>query len=144
MSELLTNPVMQVYAICAAILVFKMWLTGSATGLLRILRKSYITEEDYRLTGSADRGPDPVIERLRRAHANDLENILPFLVVAFLWALTGPTYALAWWLFTGFTVARIAHTGAYVTALQPWRSLLFEVGNFILLALIVLLLIAVV
>ncbi|MDN5862209.1 MAG: MAPEG family protein [Salinisphaera sp.] len=143
MNDLLSIPTVQVYAVCAALLVLKMWLTGTATGITRVLRKSYVSDEDYRLTGHEDRGPNPLVERLRRIHANDLESILPFLVIAFLYALTEPGYALAWWLFTGFTVARIAHTGAYLTSLQPWRSLFFEVGNLILLALIVLLLAAV-
>lgn len=142
MSDLIADPVMRIYAICAAVLVLKMWLTGNATGLTRILRGSFITDEDYRLAGKTEGGGDPMVERLRRIHQNDLENILPFLVVAFLYALTGPGYTLAWWLFVLFTLGRVGHSVTYALALQPWRTLLFEVGNVILLAVAVLLLAA--
>lgn len=144
MNELLADPVMQVYAICAAVLVLKMWLTGTATGTTRILRRAYITDEDYALVGQAEPRTDATVERLRRIHQNDLENILPFLVVGFLYALTGPSYTLAWWLFTLFTAARIVHTGVYLAALQPWRTIVFEIGNIVLLVLTILLLVALV
>jgi len=143
MQQLINEPTMQVYAICAAILVLKMWLTGNATGIMRILRASYITAEDVRFAGKGQVGDDPLVERLRRVHRNDLENILPFLAVGFLYALTGPSYAVAWWLLTIYTVSRIAHTVCYVASWQPWRTVIFEIGNFILLAIIVLLLVAI-
>lgn len=142
MNELLADPVMQVFAVCAAILVLKMWLTGTATGLTRILRRAYITDEDYELVGKAEPRTDPTVERLRRIHQNDLENILPFLAAGFLYALTGPSYDVAWWLFTLFTAARIAHTGTYLASMQPWRTIVFEVGNVVLLVITILLLVA--
>lgn len=141
MSELFAEPAMQTYAICAAVLVLKMWLTGNVTGITRIVRGVYITQEDYQFTGKTDPGSDPLIDRLRRIHQNDLENILPFLAVGFLYALTGPAYGLAWWLFLLFTLGRIGHTITYVTALQPWRTLFYEIGNLTLVAITVLLLI---
>lgn len=143
MNALLADPTMQVFAVCAAILVLKMWLTGTATGLTRILRGAYITDEDYELVGKTEPRTDPLVERLRRVHQNDLENILPFLAVGFLYALTGPSETIAWWLFTLFTAARIAHTGTYLLSLQPWRSIIFEIGNVILLIVTILLLLAV-
>lgn len=43
-----------------------------------------------------------------------------------------------------FTTARVLHTVVYALGLQPWRSILFEVGDIALLATTVLLLISVV
>ena len=35
------------------------------------------------------------MERVRRAHLNDMENILPFLILGFLYMFTNPAYATA-------------------------------------------------
>lgn len=83
MSDLLADPVMQTFAVCATVLILRMWLTGNATGLTRVVHGVYITEQGYQLTGKTDTGTDPLIERLRRIHQDDLENILPFLAAGF-------------------------------------------------------------
>lgn len=140
MVALLEQPPIQLFMVCAAVLTIKMVLTANATGLLRVVRGVYISPEDYELVGTRPLGPDEQIERIRRAHRNDLENILPFLAVGFLYALTGPSYRLAWWLFVPFTVARVLHTIFYAFGLQPWRTIAFEVGNFTLAATAILLL----
>lgn len=137
MVELIATPAFQAYAVCAALLVLKMWLTGNATGLLRVRRGVFITPEDYTFTGKPTAGQDETIERLRRAHQNDLENVLPFLAVGALYAATGPSATLAGWLFGIFTVARIVHTVVYAMGLQPWRTIAFEAGNLSLLVLVV-------
>lgn len=141
MVTLLEQPPLQLFMVCAAILTIKMVLTGNATGLMRVLKGVFISAEDYALVGKAPVGPDDQIERIRRAHQNDLENILPFFAVGFLYALTGPSYTLAWWLFVPFTAARILHTICYALGLQPWRTIAFEVGNVTLIATAVLLLV---
>lgn len=136
MTELLADSVWKAYAVCAAILVLKMWLTGNATGLLRVRRGVYATPEDYTFMGKAGGGEDEAIERLRRAHRNDLENVLPFLAAGALYAATGPSAALAGWLFGIFTAARVVHTVVYALGLQPWRTIAFEVGNVSLLVIV--------
>lgn len=133
MADLLSQPAMRLYAVCAAVLVLKMWLTGNGTGLLRVRKGVFISPEDYAAAGRPPAGADEQIERVRRAHLNDLENILPFLVVAFLLAASGVSYRLVWWLVVPFTAARVLHTVFYVVGLQPWRTLAFEVGNVALL-----------
>ena len=106
MSELIVEPNVRIFAICAGILVIKMILTGTATGLLRMLRGAYATPEDYALLGKPPGPPDPQVERLRRAHLNDLENILPFLGIGFLFAQSGASYTVAWWLFVVFDIEK--------------------------------------
>jgi uncharacterized MAPEG superfamily protein len=133
---------MRVFAACAAILVIKMLVTASITGVLRTVRRVYATPEDYRFFGQEQVVTrDEQIERVRRAHQNDLENILPFLAVGFLYALSGPSYGVAWWLFVSFTIARLVHSAAYIAGLQPWRTVAFGVAQLALYAMAVILLV---
>lgn len=73
---------------------------------------------------------DEDVERVRRAHLNDLENIPIFLIAASLYVLTNPAPALALNLFRAFTAARFAHTFVYAVYVvpQPARALSFFVG----------------
>jgi uncharacterized MAPEG superfamily protein len=108
---------------------YGMPVTGLGTAIIRIRRGAYITPEDYAFLGKTPTPPDETVERWRRAHRNDLESILPFLIVAFLYALSGPSFGIAATLLVTFTAARILHTVTYVTGLQPWRTIFFEVGQ---------------
>lgn len=63
---------------------------------------------------------DENVERVRRAHRNDLENILPYLMSSFLYVLTEPNFYLATILFRIATIARILHTVVY--AIYPVRQ----------------------
>ncbi len=64
-----------------------------------------------------------------RCHQNDLENIIPFVVIGLLYALTGPELSTALLHFRIFAGSRIFHTIAYVGALpQPSRGLSWIVG----------------
>jgi uncharacterized MAPEG superfamily protein len=141
MQELVHDPVFRVFAVCAAILVFKMALTGSITGMLRLRTGAYITPEDYKFMGREPTPPDDRVERYRRVHQNDLENIPPFLILAHLYMLSGPSYGVAATLFIAFTAARIVHTVTYLGSIQPWRSIAFEVGQIALVVTAILLVI---
>nr|XP_044995542.1 microsomal glutathione S-transferase 1 [Jaculus jaculus] len=72
---------------------------------------------------------DDSVERVRRAHLNDLENIVPFLGIGLLYSLSGPDLSTALLHFRVFVGARVYHTLAYLTPLpQPNRALAFFVG----------------
>ncbi|CAG7835269.1 unnamed protein product [Allacma fusca] len=73
---------------------------------------------------------DPDVERVRRAHLNDLENILPFFAVGLLYCFTQPNPDTANLLFKVFALARIAHTLVYAVypVRQPARFLAFAVA----------------
>ena len=132
---------MRLFAVCAAILAIKMLATANATGFLRTSRGVYSSPEDYHFFGKeVATTRDEHIERIRRAHQNDLENILPFFAIGFLYVLTGPSHAVAATLIVAFTVARVAHTAVYIAGLQPWRTVVFAVAQIALylMALIVL------
>ena len=110
MANPLSEPTLSLFTICAAILTLKMLLMATLVGVLRNVRGVHIAPEDYRLLGRTPRPPDELIERVRRAHQNDVENILPFLGVGLLFALSGGSATVAWWLFLVFTVSRFLHT----------------------------------
>jgi len=53
---------------------------------------------------------DEDVERARRAHLNDLENIPAFLLAGFMYVMTEPQPDVALWLIRIAVVARILHT----------------------------------
>lgn len=62
--------------------------------------------------------------QLYRAHRNDLENCLPFLIIGFFFVLTNPAATIAINLIRVAVLARIVHTIAYaVFATQPTRGI---------------------
>ena len=72
---------------------------------------------------------DPDVERVRRNHLNDLENIVPFVLIGFGYVSCGPSLFLALWHFRLFFVSRLCHTLAYQIPLaQPTRLISFLVG----------------
>jgi len=72
--------------------------------------------------------PNDNVERVRRAHWNDLENIPAFMVIATLYCATQPDPATAIMHFKVFFITRVVHSISYIFALQPWRALSFIVG----------------
>jgi glutathione S-transferase len=72
---------------------------------------------------------DEDVERVRRSHLNDLENILPWVAVTYIYLGTGPSNLIAGLIIRAFVLARIAHTLSYaVYPKQPYRALAFFVG----------------
>src|SRR5262249_16852080 len=105
-----------------------MLFKATLIGVLRNVRGVHISPEDYRLLGRPVRPPDELIERTRRAHQNDVENILPFFGFVLLFALSGISATVAQRLIAVFTASRLFHTVFYLAALQPWRSLIYTIG----------------
>lgn len=73
------------------------------------------------------------IDRLRRAHLNDLENVVPFLIIGFFFILTEPHVGVACWLIRIASVARILHTIVYAVfpVRQPARAICFYITYII-------------
>lgn len=89
------------------------------------------TEDTKGLKGAKVNTNDPEVERIRRAHLNDLENILIWYIVTFAWLTTGPSTWLATNLIRSFVIARFGHTISYALSKQPHRALTFFVGFLI-------------
>ncbi len=132
MSTLLENPAMKLFGLTYMILVLKMIAVGYSTSFYRIRDKHFATPEDYELQGLKPKEATHVdVERTRRAHRNDLENILPYFGVGLFYALSGPSMTTATIFFVGFTVARILHSVFYLMSWQPWRTIAFGIGQII-------------
>jgi prostaglandin-E synthase 1 len=136
-SAILLAPAVRLFTLVSLLLVLKMILVGSYTSVLRLRRNVFATGEDYAWRGARPPAvPDEDIERVRRAHRNDLENILPFFTVGLLYALTNPSLRAAQTYFWGFLVARVLHSVFYIRGMQPHRSIAFGVGLLCILAML--------
>jgi glutathione S-transferase len=137
-TSLLADPVYHLLAVVSVLLVFKMMLVGTWTSVIRIRRNVYATPEDYAFRGiSPAPGADADIERTRRAHRNDLENVLPFLAVAPFYAMTHPAPTEARIFFWGFFVGRALHSVFYIRGLQPHRTIAFGVAQVLFVVMLV-------
>lgn len=141
MTLTLDNPVLVAYAVAAALLVFKVMGQGWMT-VARMMRVNggWASVEDLRV-GMINKAPDPAqlepndyVDRSRRMHRNDLENIPAFWIAGFLMVLTEPPLWLAQILFFGFVAARLAHAVAYATARShEMRATFYTIGSLIVL-----------
>lgn len=90
--------------------------------------QAYFAPEDVaRVPGAAIILDDPDVERVRRAHLNDLENLVPFFAVGFLFVLTDPNVYEGTILIRIVAWARILHTIVYAVypIRQPARGICF-------------------
>uniref|UniRef100_A0A0K8VIK6 Microsomal glutathione S-transferase 1 n=1 Tax=Bactrocera latifrons TaxID=174628 RepID=A0A0K8VIK6_BACLA len=124
------NEVFSAYVFWSAVLVLKLLFMSLRTGRLRFKTRTFLNPEDLVKKGFKVGFDNPDIERVRRAHLNDLENLLPFFVIGFLYVLIDPIPALAINLFRAVGIARIVHTIVYAVVVvpQPSRALAFFVA----------------
>nr|AIH07603.1 microsomal glutathione S-transferase 1-1 [Spodoptera litura] len=130
----LNNPAVQSYIVYSAILAIKLLSLAPMTGVTRVIRGVFANPEDAKsVKGGKVKYDDPVVERIRRAHLNDLENIPAFWVLGALYVTTGPVAAWATLLFRVYTLGRILHTIVYavVPLPQPARAIAFTVPMFV-------------
>lgn len=86
---------------------------------------------------------DDPIARSRRIHQNHIENVVPFLILSALYAITQPAHVTFASLLWTFLVARVIYTVAYARGLQPHRTLSYTVAALAQFAVVVLTLVAV-
>ena len=136
----LQNPVFASYVIAATLMILKAvsmsWLT--VVRMMQV-KGGFRSPEDLRKTAlnpaphPAQLEPDERVERIRRIHQNDLENLPFFLVAGLLYVLTEPSLLLARVLLYGYVVSRLLHFVAYFTArTHDTRATLWTVGSLIL------------
>jgi len=146
MNELtLTNPVFLTYAIAASLMVLKIMLQGWVTVVQMMSNNGgFVNPEDAK-AGPANPKPragqldiNDKVDRSRRIHRNDLENIPAFLAIGLLFALINPPLAAAQGLLYGFVAARLLHTLAYSTAQRhEVRATFYSIGSLIVIAMAV-------
>jgi len=133
------SPIFVTYAVASALMVLKVMGQGWMT-VYRMLRSNsgLASPEDLR-AGPINKKPDPsqlevndYVDRSRRLHRNDLENIPAFWIAGLLFVLTNPPLILAQLLMYGFVVARAAHFVAYATRqTHEVRATFYTIGSLI-------------
>ena len=136
------NPVFVTYMIAAAIMILKIMGQGWMT-VYRMLKtdSGLASPEDLR-PGLINRNPRPeqlelndYVDRSRRMHRNDLENIPAFLACGLLFVAAWPSLLLANILMYTFVGARLLHTIAYATKQShEVRATLYTIGSVIVIA----------
>lgn len=133
----LENPVFVTYTIAATIMILKIMGQGWMT-VYRMLKSDagLVSPEDLQV-GLINRDPRPeqlelndYVDRSRRMHRNDLENIPAFLACGLLFVAAAPPYYLANILMYAFVGARLLHTLAYATKqTHEVRATLYTIGS---------------
>ncbi len=136
----LQDPLFATYVITATLMILKAvgmsWLT-----VIRMMTENggFRSPEDLRKTplnrdpNLKQLEPNERVERIRRIHLNDLENLPFFLVAGFLYILTEPSLLLAQGLLYGYAVSRFLHFAAYISAqTHDTRAALWTIGSVIL------------
>jgi len=146
------NPVFVTYMIAGALMILKIMGQGWMT-VYRMLKSDsgLVNPEDLRM-GLINKNPRPdqlevndYVDRSRRMHRNDLENIPAFLACGLLFVAAGPSYLLANILMYGFVLARLAHAVAYVTKQShEVRATFYTIGSVAVIIMAVYVLVAVV
>ncbi|XP_037025086.1 prostaglandin E synthase-like [Bradysia coprophila] len=125
-----TNTVFSAFIVCSAILVLKMLAMSYLTSNQRFRTQTFSSPEDAVFSERSEVNFDNEdVNRVRRAHRNDMENILPYLTIGLLYVLTDPLPWVAKSCFVTATVARILHTIVYAVYVirQPARAICFYV-----------------
>ncbi len=129
MSSLSSGALLAVFAAVCALLVLKAQMLGAATAATRGKLKKFINPEDAVWLGGAHVNPDDErVQRMFRAHRNDLENLLPFFVGGTLYILSDAASTTGAAYFGVFLLARYAHTFAYLKQKARMRRDAFTLG----------------
>ncbi|XP_042734964.1 prostaglandin E synthase isoform X2 [Lagopus leucura] len=125
------NTVFLSFTFYSTILILKMYVVAIITGQVRLRKKAFANPEDALRNGGLQYyREDPDVERCRRAHRNDMENIFPFLFLGAVYSLLEPSPAVARIHFFIFCAGRIVHTVAYLLKLRaPTRSVAYSVAQ---------------
>nr|ACO14959.1 Microsomal glutathione S-transferase 1 [Caligus clemensi] len=118
------------YCFYGGLILLKLVVMSPLAGLSRMKKKVFSNEEDAKMAQGKVTLNDPDVERIRRAHLDDIENIVPFLLIAPIYLTTDPCKLLAVSIFRVFTLGRYMHTITYLNEVQPWRAVGFFLNIF--------------
>jgi len=117
-----SNPVFASLAGYSSMALLKMLGMSTYTMIQRFCTGNFPTPEDdiYKklmnklgLSSSIIGNKNDKVERARNNHLNDLENIIPFVLIGLFYVGTRPKFDRALWHFQIFLISRILHTIAY-------------------------------
>ena len=146
------NPVFVTYMIAGAIMILKIMGQGWMTVYRMLKSNSGLASPEDLQVGLINKNPSPdqleindYVDRSRRMHRNDLENIPAFLACGLLFVAAGPSYLLANVLMYGFVGARLLHAIAYATKqTHEVRATFFTIGSIVVIVMAVYVLMAVI
>ncbi|CRK96785.1 CLUMA_CG009938, isoform A [Clunio marinus] len=121
------NEVFRGFITWGGLLLIKMLLMSLLTGVQRFRKGAYANPEDIGVRPNSEVKQDEDVERVRRAHLNDLENIPAFLIAGLFFVCSEPNVDLALWLFRIAVLVRIVHTIAVANPEDCALSKNFEV-----------------
>ena len=135
----LDNPVFETYLIAAALMVLKLMGQGWMTVYRMLKSNSGLASPEDAQKGLLNKKPDltqldvnDYVDRSRRMHRNDLENIPGFWVAGLLFVAIDPALWLAQVMMYGFVAARGAHFLAYATKqTHEVRATFYTIGSLI-------------
>ena len=137
----LQNPAFATYVIATSLMILKAvsmsWLT--VVRMMQV-KGGFRSPEDIRKTplnpepNPGQLEPNERVDRIRRIHLNDLENLPFFLVAGFLYVVTTePSVLLAQVLLYGYVISRLLHFAVYASArTRDTRATLWTIGSLIL------------
>jgi len=137
----LEDPLFRVYAIAASIMIIKMAMQAWIT-VFRMMKVKggFRSPEDakrspFNANPTGDQlAPNEYVERSRRIHLNDCENIPLFLAVGLLFVIAGPPLWVAEAVLYGYVITRVLRFLAYITAqLHDVRAMMWTPGSLALL-----------
>ncbi|KAL9962956.1 hypothetical protein ACROYT_G032114 [Oculina patagonica] len=127
----LDDRLLSAYIFYGSILMLKTWAMSFLTARHRLKNKALPSPEDYgRKNKDKPVIQHPDVERVRRAHLNDLENIPIFMIVTLLYMFSNMPPVWGIWGLRIFTTGRIMHTIAYLNAFPLSRAAGFGIGAF--------------
>ncbi|XP_072384165.1 microsomal glutathione S-transferase 1-like [Diabrotica undecimpunctata] len=126
------NHVLKYYFVCCCFLILKMTFMSNFTAAKRVIHKAFANPEDSKQM-KVDPQVNENVERVRRAHLNDLENIPLFFVAGLIYTFANPGEKAAKVLFVVYVVSRYLHTIVYavIPIPQPARALAWTTGYVI-------------
>jgi glutathione S-transferase len=133
------NPVFRYYAVAAALLIIKMMSQGWITVFRMVKVNAGLRYPEDARKSLANPNPSPAqllpneyVERSRRMHGNDVENIPLFLVAGLLYVCTAPGVGLAAGLYAVYVLSRLAHfTVVLMHRSHEARATLWTIGSAI-------------
>jgi len=122
----ISHDLFNLWAVHSGLVLLKTMLMSFWTVQRRYATKTFASPEDIKGKEGATTVANDEVERVKRSHQNDLENVIPFVFLGFIYISTGPAFATAKMVFRIFTVTRYLHSVAYVCLNhQPIRTLCF-------------------
>lgn len=122
-------PALPAFVLALVALFLKTSLTSALQVASRFRFRSFLLPEDAALVGLKPVLTEAALtQRCANVWRNDTENLPLFLALALAYVLLGASLASAGLWFGLYVALRYAHTAIYLSALQPWRALLFLSG----------------